>query len=114
MRRRKYSSQDRGHSRKQAIQATVEGDLHVYTSFVELLGYSSRNFMAWRPDCVAMKIEAIIEVNSIRRADLRHRLVTLVRPFAPHCRRECAGGCDCVDRNTEITADVVLDSALRC
>src|SRR6516162_994527 len=101
MLRRKYSSQNRVHSRKQAIQVTVEGDLHVYTSFVELLGHSSRNFTALRPDSMAMKIGAIIEVNSIRRADLRHRLVTLVRPFAPHCCRECAGGCDCVDRNTE-------------
>jgi hypothetical protein len=102
MRRRKYSSQDRGHSRKQAIQATVEGDLHVYTSFVELLGHSSRNFTAWWPDPIAMKIEAIIEpLQSAGPIFVTAWSRLSGGSFVPDYLRECAGGCDCIDRNTE-------------
>jgi hypothetical protein len=97
-----YSSQNSGHFRRAAMQATIEGDLDVYTSFVKLLGPSSRDFTAWRPDSVTMKIGAISEVTAIHRADLRHRPVALVGLLlAPDYRRDCAGGCDWVDRSTE-------------
>jgi hypothetical protein len=102
MRRGKYSSQNRGHFRKQAMRASIAGDLDVYTSFVELLGHSSRIFTAWRPDSIAMKIGAIIEVTSSAGAIfVTARLRSSGASFAADYRRECAGGCDCVDRNIE-------------
>ena len=83
------------------MQATIEGDLDIYTSFVELLGHSSRNFTAWQPDCIATKIGAIIE--SLQFAGpifIAAWSRSSGESFAPDYRREWARGCDGVDRAT--------------
>jgi hypothetical protein len=95
---------------KQAMQATIEG-LDVYTSFVKLLGLSSRNFTTWRPDLIAMKIGAIIEVTSIRRTDLRHRLVTLAGRSPPTIAENLPEAV--IALTATVNGNLALDSAVR-
>jgi hypothetical protein len=61
------------------MQAIVEVDCDVYAAFAKLPDASSRNFTAWQPDSVRMKIGAIFETTSISRAGLCRRLPTPVR-----------------------------------
>ena len=79
---REYSRQISGRFRKQTKQATIERDLGVYPAFAKLRDVSSRNFTAWRPDDIGMKIGATIEVTSIGRVDLCLPLATLARRVA--------------------------------